>query len=340
LLSGQAGPDDYAVRILVTGATGFLGSHLCCRLVHEGHEVTAFRRLTSDVAPLADLKVHFALGDISEPDSIIRAVQGQEVVIHAAAHLAYWRLLKDVQIQVNVGGTRHVVQACLQQRVSRLLHVSSVAAVGIPVGADQPADETFAFNLEHSGLNYHISKWQAEAEVRKGASLGLDAVIVNPSAVYGPFRARYRGGEFLEKVRRQRVVPYYRGGISVVHVDDVVDGILHTLRSGRRGERYILGGDNLTLRKLATLLARRLELQRTLVPIPGLVTGVAAAILEPFSRFSGKRPRVTRDIHYCSSRFQYYDSGKAKTELGYRPRSAQEIVDDYLDHVDLPAVAA
>lgn len=317
------------MKVLVTGATGFLGSHLCRRFVLEGHEVTAFRRPESNTALLADLTLRHVLGDITEPEAVNEAVKGQDVVIHAAAHLAYWRRVRDVQARINVDGTRHVVQACQQAGVRRLVHVSSVAAIGIPQ-AQRPADETFRFNLDNSGLNYHLSKHRAEQEVQRGCVNGLEAVIVNPGSIFGPHGRSFRGGEMIEKVRRRRVVPYFLGGINVVHVDDVVDGIVRALKLGQSGERYILGGENLTYRRIAEMAAERLRLARQFVPVPPLVTGLAAALTEPVSAWTGKRPRFTYEVHYCSSHYQFYDSSKARKELGFAPRSFEAIVAAYL----------
>ncbi len=322
------------MKILITGATGFLGSHLCRRLNCEGHEVTIFRRPTSNIAPLRGLELNQTIGDITDAEALNRAIKGQEVVVHAAAHLAYWGSLRDLQTRTNVEGSRNVATACSRYGVKRLLHVSSVAAIGIPSDPDRPADEAFPFNLEQSGLNYHISKWRAEQEVLKQVADGMDAVIVNPGSLWGPFGNRVRGSELIENVRRHRVVPYFQGGMNVVHVDDVVDGIMSALRQGRKGERYILGGENLTFLQIAELAALRLRLRRTFIQLPSLVTGVAAMLVEPTGRFLGKRPRITYEIHYCSNRYQFYASGKARSELEYHPRLFKDILEECVTAFD------
>jgi dihydroflavonol-4-reductase len=318
------------MKILITGATGFLGSYLCRQFVNEGHQVTAFKRANSDTTELKGWDLSYALGDVTDVESLNRAVEGQDVVVHAAAHLAYWRYLRDVQTKVNVEGTRNVVAACRQQGVKRLVLVSSIATIGIPPNPHSPVDETFAFNLQQSGLNYHLSKWQAEAEVLKQPNATLDVVIVNPGSIFGSFGNCFRGGEMIAKVRHTQVVPYFLGGINVVHVDDVVEGISQVVKQGTSGDRYILGGENLTYRQIAEIAAASLGLNRIFVPVPAVVTGLAAAILEPIGTFTKKRPRITYDVHYCASRFHFYDSSKAKKELGYNPRGFKAIVEDYL----------
>lgn len=318
------------MKVLVTGATGFLGHHLFRRLVGEGHAVTAFHRSTSNVADLPASGVALAIGDVADADAVRRAVDGQDVVVHAAAHLAYWRGFRDEQSRVNLDGTRNVARACRAAGVGRMVHVSSVAAVGIPAAGDGPADENFPFNLRESGLNYHLSKRQGEEAVNEEVARGLDAVIVNPGSIFGPAHRGYRGGEMMEKVRGKRVVLYFVGGINAVHVEDVVDGIARAMTRGRSGQRYILGGDNVTYRHIVEVAMTQLGQRSMAVPVPPIITGTASAIFESLGRLSGRRPPFTRDTHYCSQRRQFYASDKAQAELGYTARSFETIVGDYL----------
>jgi dihydroflavonol-4-reductase len=316
------------MRVLITGATGFLGSHLCRRMLADGHEVRVLVRPTSDDRNLKGLAVERVVGDVTDSRSVGEAVRDQDSVIHAAAELSYWGRDAARQERVNVEGTRHVARACREGGIRRLVHVSSVAAIGIPEDPQRPADEAFGFNLEGSGLNYHLSKRRAEVEVAAEVVRGLDAVTVNPASIFGPHGGGYRGAEMLAKVRRTRVVPYFTGGLCAVHVDDVVAGTVAALERGTQGERYILGGENLTYRALVERAARALGLRRWPVPVPALVTGLAARILEPWGRWRGRRPRITYATHYCASRCHFYDSGKARAALGYAPRDFDAIVEE------------
>lgn len=229
----------------------------------------------------------------------------------------------------HVDGTRNVAQAARQKGVRRLLHVSSISAIGIPIDPT-PATEDFNFNLHHAGLNYHQSKHRAEAEVMAETKRGLDAVVVNPASIFGPYGGRYRLAEMMNKVRRSRLVPYFLGGLCAVHVDDVMHGIVAALNHGRSGQRYILGSENLTYRALVERTARAMNLQRYPVPVPSIVTGLAAGLLEPWGRWRKVRPRIVYATHYCSSRFSSYDSTKARQELGYAPRGFQAILGECL----------
>jgi dihydroflavonol-4-reductase len=318
------------MRVLITGGTGFLGSHLCRRLLAEAHRVRVLARPTSNGAHLDGLGVERVLGDVTDATSVQTAVHGQDWVIHAAACLSYWGRNTEQHRRVNVGGTRHVAQACRELGVRRLVHISSVAAVGIPDEPGRPADEAFPFNLDGSGLSYHCSKRDAETVVLEEVARGLDAVIVNPASIFGPYRPCYRGAEMLAKVRRGRVVPYFTGGLCAVHVSDVVEGTLAALERGTSGQRYILGGENLTYHSLVKRTARAMGLRRWPVPVPALVTGLAARTLEPWGRWRGRRPRITYATHYCANRYHFFDSGKARAALGYAPRDFDAIVEECL----------
>jgi len=318
------------MRVLITGASGFLGSHLCGSMVAAGHDVRVLRRATSSPAALAGLDLEVVIGDVTDPDSVRRAVSGCDSVVHAAANIQYWGGGQEEQDRVNVGGTRAVARACREKGVRRLVHVSSVAAIGIPADPAHPADEGFTFNLHDAGLPYHLSKWQAERTVLEEVERGLDAVIVNPASIFGPHVSGYRGGDMMRKVRRTAIVPYFTGGICAVHVRDVVAGIHAALERGGTGQRYILGGENLTYRSLAERAAAAMGLSRRFVPLPPLVTGLVALTLEPVAVLRNRAPRVGFATHFCASRSHYYDSSRARSALGYSPRSFGDILDECL----------
>jgi dihydroflavonol-4-reductase len=308
--------------ILVTGATGFVGAHLCRRLARDGHRVTVFRRSSSDLSLLRGVTFQDAVGELTDEESVERAVQNHEAVIHAAASLTQSSLL----YKVNVAGTDSVIAACRKGGVRRLVHVSSVAAIGISPDRQHPANETCSFGLESGCWSYGSSKRQAEKRVLQASSTGLDAVIVNPSWIFGPHGQIFRGSEVFIKVLRNKVLPCFDGGGNAVHVHDVVDGIVAALKVGRTGERYILGGENLTWRQMSEIAANVFGLKRVFVPVPSLVTNAAALMFGVLGTATGWRPRISRHL---ASRFSYYDSGKASAELGYHPRPYRQIVEDY-----------
>jgi dihydroflavonol-4-reductase len=315
------------MKVLITGATGFLGSRLTRRMIAEGHSVRILCRKTSSDAQLAGLKIERSFGDVTEHESVRAAMTDCEFVIHAAADMRYWSGAEDRQMLVNVNGTRNVARAAREACVKRLLHVSSVAAIGIPTDSREPANERFAFNLENSGLTYHISKCRAEDEVLAEVARGLDAVIVNPASIQG----RARTIALMNSVRRSPIVPCFSGGNCIVDVEDVVDGIAAALASGERGQRYILGGENLTFRALSEKAATALNLNRRFVLIPPFTTKIAALVLEPWARLRNHPPKMTHLIHYCANRFQYFDSSKARQTFGYAPRDVDTILQECLN---------
>jgi dihydroflavonol-4-reductase len=316
------------MKVLVTGGTGFLGWHLCAGLMAEGHEVTVLRRGAANTAGLLACGLRYVLGDITDPESVRLAVDGQEIVIHAAGAIAY--ASRQEHGPVNEGGTRNVVTACSRLGVRRLVHISSVAAIGIPEDRYRPADEAFVFNLDGSGLSYHISKRRAEQVVARAVAGGLDAVVVNPSSINGPHGRDFRGRELPDGVRRRSVVPCFAGGTNVVHVEDVVQGVLAALCRGRAGERYILGGENLTWREMAKTVAEMLAVRRIFVAVPAFITGAAAWLGHAVAPLTGLPPRFSFDVHFCANRFLFYDSRKAAEQLGFKPRPYAAIVREYL----------
>jgi dihydroflavonol-4-reductase len=299
------------MRVAVTGASGFLGSHVVQRLRSQGHTIVALRRAAA-AQPLDD-GVEWVVGDLGDVDAVGRLVAGCDAAVHAAAVLTYWRGAAAAHRRVNVEGTAVVAAAARAAGVARLVHVSSVAALD-----------------EDPSLSYHASKRDAERVVLDEVERGLDAVIVRPATIHGPHRETFRGARLVEGVRRRRVVPHYRGGTSIVHVDDVVDGTLRALERGRTGERYVLAGENHTWRALAQIAAEELGVRRTFVPVPRTATALAALVGETASRFTGRRPPLTRDTHLAASRFLYYDSEQAVRELDYHFRPYREIVREYL----------
>src|SRR5260370_1233162 len=185
------------------------------------------------------------------------AVKGHDVIIHAAAQTTSSRSGRDVQYRINVVGTRNVARAC-NQVGAKLLHVSSVAAVGISPNPERPANEEFEFNLDDSGMEYHVSKHCAEEAVMKESDDGLEAVIVNPAPIWGRGYERYRGANTLTRPLNNCILPHGPGGQCIVHVSDVVDGIVLALELGRAREKYILAGDNVSFCELNRTICRQL----------------------------------------------------------------------------------
>ncbi len=319
------------MKVLITGATGFLGPRLCQRMVTEGYQVRILCRQTSDLAAIAKLPIEKALGDITDAESVRAAVKGCTYVIHAAANASHQPGARQEQMQVNVDGTRHVAQAARAQGVERLLHISSVAAIGIPTDPARPADEDLAFNVENTGLTYHISKHRGEQEVLTEVDRGLDAVIVNPALICGATASGYRVPQPMQRALVNWLIPYSPGGQCLVHVEDVLDGIVLALRKGQSGNRYILGGSNVSFRGMSNAVREGLHLTRLLIPVPSLLAEYKAKITNLFRRILRVNLMPGYDRRFCH---QFYTWRKAQQELGYEPRDFASITEEFLSHVD------
>lgn len=308
------------MKVLVTGATGFIGSNLCRALLAAGHQVRALRRPSSSLLAVEGLPLEFVVGDILHPQEIGEAIHGVEVVFHCAGQLGRWR--DPVRMTAtHLKGTRNVVQAAIQDEVRRLVYTSSVAALGIPdhpsSGQDGPfplIDERHTWNAAPEIWPYGYAKHLAEGEVLRGVEAGLDAVIVNPSAAFGAGDVNRTSGAIIWQMASGLIPPLNPpGGLNAVAVDDVIDGHLAALVHGQTGERYILGGENLPIAGLLALIADvvgRAPPRRT-APLR-ILHGLAH--LSGLLRRSFGLRRGVELLRLAGYHF-YYDDRKARTEL-------------------------
>lgn len=312
--------------ILVTGATGFLGSELVRQLVAAGERVRILRRETSPLTLLGDAAaaVQHALGDVTDPDSLDGALDGVEALYHAAAHVGFGGPREHDRLhEVNVVGTANVVDAAREARVSRLLHVSSMAAFGRTRDSARVLDETSGWTESKYNTAYARSKYLSEREVHRGIAEGLDALIVNPALLFGPggrgagtdaIVARARRGSFLAPA----------GGTNVVDVADVAAGMRLAMAKGRSGERYFLGSENLTWMEILSSLARALGARPPRLAVPPGLALAAGTVLGALGAVTRRRPLLTRETARISSRVYRYSNAKAVSELGYAFRPFEE----------------
>src|SRR5262245_53397088 len=304
------------MQVLVTGGTGFLGANLAAALVARGDSVRVLRRPSSSLVALEGLPIEHAIGDITEPDAVERAVEGCELVFHVAAIAAYWRDKPGRIYHVNGEGTRIVMQACLRAGVSRVVHTSSVAAVGIAPGG-AVADETTPFDAFSATFAYADSKQRAETVVRDAVARGLNAVIVNLASVFGAGDHYLNTGRIVVEYSRGRIPVVPPGGMCVVDVDAVTQGHLLAAERGRAGERYILGGENLSHRQVAATVAAVAGVRAPRLVVPRRLLGPAAVLVDAFSRISPWPPPINGEQLRLSGLDFYFDSSKAVRELGY-----------------------
>ncbi len=308
---------------LVTGATGFVGSAVARALLARGHRVRVLARSGGDRRNVAELDVEIVEGDLDDPPSLDRAVEGCRHVFHVAADYRLWVPDPEAMYARNVEGTRRLMLAALRAGVERVVYTSSVAVLGLRPG-DEPSDEETPATVDDMIGPYKRSKFLAEEVVRELVrDAGLPAVVVNPSAPIGPRDVKPTPtGRMILDAATNRMPAYVDTGLNVVHVDDVAEGHLLALERGAVGERYILGGEDMSLRAILEEVARIAGTRAPRVRLsPGLLEPVAF-VAETWARRFGGEPRVTRDALGMARKRMYFRSDKARRELGYAPRAA------------------
>ncbi|MGC8878093.1 MAG: SDR family oxidoreductase [Anaerolineae bacterium] len=317
------------MRVLITGATGFIGANLARTLVERGEHVRILCRSTSRLDALEGLPVQRVVGDILDPDSLCAAMQGCALVFHVAAVAQYWRNHADWVYRVNVEGTRNVVRAALRCGAERLVYTSSSAAIGPAPHPNAPVDETQRFPEALHWFVYGHSKHLAEQEVQRGVEQGLSAVIVNPTIVLGPGDLNFVSGSTIRAAVRGQLRILPPGGSNLVHVQDVVAGHVAAAERGRTGERYILGGENLTHRRAAQIIAEVTGAPPPLLTLPAWCLPVVARLIDAFNTLTRTRdPLVTGDQVRLGDKYFYYNCAKAIRELGVPQTPFRQAVAD------------
>jgi dihydroflavonol-4-reductase len=321
------------VTTLVTGATGFVGSAVVRRLLATGHAVRALTRQGSDRRNIAGLAVEVVLGDLRDPDSLKRALEGCSALFHVAADYRLWVPDPEVIYDVNVGGTRDLLLAAAAAGVARVVYTSSVATLGFKADGS-PADEETPVSLKDMIGHYKRSKFLAEEEVRRLVrEEGLPAVIVNPSTPVGPRDIKPTPtGRMIVEAAAGRMPAYVDTGLNLVHVNDVAAGHLLAFERGRVGERYLLGGRDMPLVEILGEIAGLVGRKPPRLRIPHGVVLPIAHIAETWARLTGAiEPFVTVDGVKMAKKRMFFTSAKAERELGYAARPAEAALKDAVD---------
>ena len=318
--------------VLVTGATGFVGAAVARALLARGRRVRVLARRGGNRRNLAGLDLEVAEGSLEDPTSLTAAVAGCGALYHVAADYRLWVRDPQAMFRANVDGTRALMEAAIAAGVERVVYTSSVATLGIIPGGT-PADEITPSQYADMIGPYKQSKFLAEAEVRHLIqSRGLPAVIVNPSTPIGPRDIKPTPtGRMIVEAASGRMPVFVDTGLNLVHVEDVAAGHLLAEERGKVGERYILGGENLSLaeilRRVAALTGGRPPRMR--LPISAVWPVAAAA--EFWGRRSGKEPMVTFDGLRMARKKMFFSAAKAERELGFRARPVDQALADAID---------
>lgn len=310
---------------LVTGASGFVGSHVARQLVAAGYSVRILVRRSSRLDFLDDLAAERVEGDLRDAASIARAMKGVHRVFHVAADYRLWARDPEEIYDSNVGGTRRVLEAAAAEGVSRIVYTSTVATIAVsqPHGAhDELPDESTPATVDQMIGHYKRSKFLAEAEARKAASAGLPVVIVNPTTPVGPGDWKPTPtGKIIVDFLNGKMPAYVDTGLNLAAVEDVAAGHLLAAERGRVGERYLLGARNMTLKQILEALAGITGRSAPRVRLPHAVAIAAGYADEWFSRLVGRDPRIPVEGAKMSRHRMFVATGKAERELGYAPGS-------------------
>jgi dihydroflavonol-4-reductase len=309
------------MKVLVTGATGFLGGWLVKRLLAEGLEVRIIKRANSSLEELEGLKLEIFNGDVTDKESLLQATKGVDTVFHLAGLIGYSRAQRSAMERVNVEGTRNVIDACEANSVRKLVHLSSVVAIGASFDK-KPLNENSDFNVSHLHLGYFDTKHDAEVLIRDAVKAGrIDAVMINPSTIYGPADAKKGSRGVQLKVARGKFPVYPPGGVSIVSVDDVVDAIMAVWKKGRPAERYIVSGENLLLKDVFDQIAGFAGVKPPTLPLPRPAI-FALGKVGDFLEARGKKGPINTENAWTSVLYHWFENEKAKKELGLNPKPA------------------
>lgn len=307
-----------AKKVFVTGATGFVGSYLTRLLLQKGYEVSASKRASSKMDLLRDVhsKVKWMDGDILDIPFLEKSIEGMDLVFHCAAIISFSPKDLEKMMAINVQGTANIVNTCLHQQVRKLIHVSSIAAIGRPKHETSITEKT-KWQKSELNTNYAKSKFLAEQEVWRGHSEGLNIGIVNPSIILGAgywdsgscklFHTVYKGLKF-----------YPLGSTGFVDVRDVAQTMLAISISERSGERYITNGSNIPYQQLFDLMADELNVKRPYIKVTPLLRALSWRVEKLKGAITGKHPLITKDTALLSSLSYQYANTKSITELGIK----------------------
>ncbi len=317
------------MKSLVTGATGFLGSAVMHCLLNVGHDVRLLVRRNSDRRNIANLPVEVVEGDLLDHHSLENAVNGCDYLFHVAADYRLWIPDPQTMYDINVHGTKALIIAAANAGLKRIIYTSSVATLGlIPDGT--PANEETPSRLENIQGHYKRSKYIAEQAVMELMDQHrLPLVIVNPSAPIGPRDIRPTPtGRIVLDTLNNKMPAYVNTGLNVAHANDIAYGHWLACQHGKIGERYILGGDNMTLLEILNTLDDIIGQRKKRINLPINLMLPIAWILEKIAAVTHREPRVTLDSLRMAQKLMYFSSDKAVRELGYQYRPARQAFED------------
>lgn len=303
------------MKIFITGADGVLGNNLVRILLERGNDVKVLVEKGKQAKYLQDLPVEKCTGSILDYDWLSAEMKSFDIVIHAAAKTDTWPPRHESYYEVNVGGTKNVIKAVSENKISRLLHIGTANSFG-PGSKEQPGNEKNEFDGAKYKLDYITSKYEAQKEVLRSVEQdGLDAVVLNPTFMIGPYDSKPSSGQMIMAVNEGKVPGYPPGGRNFVYVKDVANAIANAIERGRKGECYILGNENLSYKEAFGKMAAALGVKAPGMKMPAFLTLAYGAVMSVASALFRFRPPANYPMALISTEKHYYSNAKAVKEL-------------------------
>ncbi|MEY3425415.1 MAG: dihydroflavonol-4-reductase [Bacteroidota bacterium] len=303
------------MKVLVTGSDGLLGNNLIRELLNRNYQVTAFIEAGKSSPTLLNLQITKCSGNLLDAKSVLAAIQGMDIVIHCAANTSMFPARQKMVNEVNISGTDNVISACQQSNVQRLIYVGTANSFGSG-NKENLGSEKNSYNSFHYGLDYMDSKYIAQQRVlEKVKNEGLNALVVNPTFMIGPFDSRPTSGEMIRGVYNKKIPGYTLGGKNFVSVKDVAVAITNAITKGKIGECYILGNENLTYKEAFQKIARIVGVEPPKIKMNTPIVKAYGSISSILASFFNKVPKVTRELAILSSEIHFYSSEKAQYDL-------------------------
>lgn len=304
------------MKILVTGADGLLGSNLVRELLSRGHVIRAFVQPGRQQKTLEGLPIEKSAGNLLNPDEVIKAAEGCEAIIHCAASTAVWPIRSEIINKVNIDGTKNIIQAVYKNNIQRLIYVGTANSFGFG-SKSQPGVEGNPYKSATYGLDYMDSKYKAMQVVLEEVKTNkLPAVIVNPTFMFGPYDSTPSSGAMIVALYKGKVPGYTKGGRNYLCAKDAAVAIANALTKGSVGECYILGNENLSYREIFTKISNTIGVKPPSLAIPSLFAKLYGRIGSIVGNVTGKAPAISYPLARISADEHYYNSAKARTELG------------------------
>jgi len=318
------------MKTLITGATGFVGAAVSRELLKKGHKVKALVRQSSVLDNLKNLDVEIVQGDLKDKDSLKRCLKDCKYLFHVAADYRLWVPKPKEIYENNVTGTENLMEEALSLGIEKIVYTSSVAVLGKPIEGDV-ANEKTPVNVDQMIGHYKKSKYLAEEKVKElYKTKKLPVVIVNPAAPVGPRDIKPTPtGKMILDAAMKKIPAYLDTGLNIVHVDDVAKGHLQAFNKGIFGERYILGGENMTFKEILEMISVLCGHNPPKIQLPKKPLYPIGYIFEIFARlFNLKNPMLTVDMIRMAEKKMFFSSEKAKKELNYKYKSAKNALKD------------